>query len=122
MKMTKKVLSLVLALVMVLGLIPAIGVSAAEAQTEEDVVYLSISFDSHYIDDKNGDPIAYVPVPLDVIAAIDLTEYGLENMLYDADGDGEYETTALQLLIYAHEELYGGDWSEVTFDALPGSS
>ena len=25
-------------------------------------------------------------------------------------GDGDYETTALQLLIYAHEELYGGDW------------
>ena len=122
MKMTKKVLSLVLALVMVLGLFPAIGASAAEAQTEEDVVYLSISFDSHYINDKNGDPIAYIPVPLDAIAAIDLTEYGLENMLYDADGDGEYETTALQLLIYAHEELYGGDWSEVTFDALPGSS
>ena len=122
MKISKKVLSLLLVLVMLLGLFPAIGASAAEAQTQEDVVYLSISFDSHYIDDKNGDPIAYVPVPLDVIAAIDLTEYGLENMLYDADGDGEYETTALQLLIYAHEELYGGDWSEVTFDALPGSS
>ena len=122
MKMTKRYLSLLLALAMVLGLIPAIGVSAAETQAEEDVVYLSISFDSHYIDDKNGDPIAYVPVPLDVIAAIDLTEYGLDEMLYDADGDGEYETTALQLLIYAHEELYGGDWSEVTFDALPGSS
>ena len=122
MKMTKKVLSLVLVLVMVLGLIPAIGASATEAQTQEDVVYLSISFDSHYINDKNGNPIAYVPVPLDAIAAIDLTEYGLENMFYDADSDGKYETTALQLLIYAHEELYGGDWSEVTFDALPGSS
>ena len=122
MKISKKVLSLLLALVMVLGLFPAIGASATEAQMQEDVVYLSISFDSHYINDKNGNPIAYVPVPLDAIAAIDLTEYGLENMLYDADGDGEYETTALQLLIYAHEELYGGDWSEVAFDALPGSS
>ena len=122
MKISKKVLSLLLALVMVLGLFPAIGASATEAQTQEDVVYLSISFDSHYIDDKNGDPIAYIPVSLSAIAAIDLTEYGLENMLYDADGDGEYETTALQLLIYAHEELYGGDWSEVAFDALPGSS
>ena len=122
MKMMKKVLSLLLALVMVLGLLPAIGTNAVEAQAEEDVVYLSVSFDSHYIDDKNGNPIAYVPVPLDTIAAIDLTEYGLENMRYDADGDGEYEITALQLLIYAHEELYGGDWSEVTFDALPGSS
>ena len=122
MKISKKVLSLLLALVMVLGLFPAIGASATEAQMQEDVVYLSISFDSQYINDKNGNPIAYVPVPLDAIAVIDLTEYGLENMLYDADGDGEYETTALQLLIYAHEELYGGDWSEVAFDALPGSS
>ena len=49
-------------------------------------------------------------------------DFVLDNMLYDADGDGEYETTALQLLIYAHEELYGGDWGEVNFDALPGSS
>ena len=118
MKITKKALSMILALVMVLGLLPATA-TAAEA---EDVVYLSISFDSTYIDDKNGDPIAYVPVPMSKIETIDLAEYGLDNMLYDADGDGKYETTALQLLIYAHEELYGGDWGEVNFDALPGSS
>ena len=118
MRTTKKILSMILAFVLVLGLLPA----TAFATGTEDVVYLSISFDSGYIDDKNGNPIAYVPVPMSAIEAIDLTEYGLDNMLYDADGDGEYETTALQLLIYAHEELYGGDWSEVTFDALPGSS
>ena len=118
MRTTKKILSMLLALVMVLGLLPA----TTFATGTEDVVYLSISFDSTYIDDKNGDPIAYIPVPMSAIEAIDLTEYGLDNMLFDADGDGEYETTALQLLIYAHEELYGGDWSEVTFDALPGSS
>ena len=118
MRTTKKILSMILAIVLVLGLLPA----TAFATGTEDVVYLSISFDSNYIDDKNGDPIAYVPVPMSEIEAIDLTEYGLDNMLFDADGDGDYETTALQLLIYAHEELYGGDWSEVTFDALPGSS
>ena len=118
MKITKKIVSMILVLVMVLGLLPV----TTFATGAEDVVYLSISFDSNYIDDKNGNPIAYVPVPMSAIEAIDLTEYGLDNMLYDADGDGEYETTALQLLIYAHEELYGGDWSEVTFDALPGSS
>ena len=122
MKMTQKLLSLLLALIMVLGLLPVTGVSATGAQKDDDVIYLSISFDSNYINDKNGNPIAYVPVSLDAIAAIDLTEYGLDNMLFDADGDGEYETTALQLLIYAHEELYGGDWSNVNFDALPGSS
>ncbi len=119
MRTTKKILSMILAFVLVLGLLPA-TVFATGAQ--EDVIYLSISFDSNYIDDKNGNPIAYVPVPMSAIEAVDLTEYGLDNMLYDADGDGNYETTALQLLIYAHEELYGGDWSEVNFDALPGSS
>ena len=118
MRTTKKILSMILAFVLVLGLLPA----TAFATGTEDVVYLSISFDSHYIDDKNGNPIAYVPVPMSEIEAIDLAEYGLDNMLFDADDDGEYETTALQLLIYAHEELYGGDWSEVSFDALPGSS
>jgi len=118
MKITKKILSMILAFVLVLGLLPA----TAFATEAEDVVYLSISFDAGYIDDKNGNPITYVPVPMSEIEAIDLVEYGLDNMLYDADGDGEYETTALQLLIYAHEELYGGDWGDVNFDALPGSS
>ena len=119
MRLSKKILSMVLAIVMVLGLMPA---TAFATSAEEDVIYLSISFDSGYIDDKNGNPIAYVPVPLSKIEAIDLAEYGLDNMLFDADGDGDYETTALQLLIYAHEELYGGDWGDVNFDALPGSS
>ncbi len=119
MKITKKILSMILAIVMVLGLLPA---TAFATGAEEDVIYLSISFDTGYIDDKNGNPIAYVPVPMSKIEAIDLAEYGLDNMLFDADGDGDYETTALQLLIYAHEELYGGDWGEVNFDALPGSS
>ena len=118
MKITKKILSMILAFVLVLGLLPA----TATAVEAEDVVYLSISFDSNYIDDKNGNPIAYVPVPMSKIEAIDLAEYGLDNMRFDADGDGNYETTALQLLIYAHEELYGGKWSDVNFDALPGSS
>lgn len=119
MKITKKMISILLALVMVLGLLPA---TAFATGAEQDVVYLSISLDTGYIDDKNGNPIAYVPVSLSKIEAIDLAEYGLDNMLFDADGDGDYETTALQLLIYAHEELYGGDWGEVNFDALPGSS
>lgn len=115
--MKKRFLSILLAVVMVLTMIP-MPVFA----TETENVYLSISYDGEYIDDKNGNAIVYLPISLEDIAAIDLVEYGLENMLYDADGDGEYEITALQLLIYAHEEIYGGDWSEVTFDALPGSS
>ena len=119
MRTTKKILSMILATLLVLGLLPA---TAFAAGAGEAVIYLSVSFDSWYINDKHGDPMVYVPVPMSEIEAIDLAEYGLDNMLYDADGDGNYETTALQLLIYAHEELYGGDWGDVNFDALPGSS
>jgi len=114
----KKLLLMLLLCMLVLGLLP----TTASATEQKDCVYLSVSFDGQYIDDQNGTPIAYVAVPLETIAAVDLTEYGLDNMLFDADGDGNYEITALQLLIYAHEELYGGSWSDVNFDALPGSS
>ena len=117
MKITKKILSIILALVLVLGLLPATTMAA-----EEDVIYLSVSFDGEYISDKNGNTMVYMPVPLDAIASIDLDAYGLDNMWFDGDNDGNYDLTALRLLIYAHEELYGGDWSEVDFDATPGSS
>ena len=70
MKMTKKILSLLLALVLVLGLLPAaFHVNA----TEEAYVYLSVSFDDQYITDKHGNTIVYMPVPLDAIAAVELT-------------------------------------------------
>lgn len=115
--MNKRILSILLAVVMVFTMIPFTAVAK-----ESEYVYLSVSFDGKYIDDKNGSPIVYVPVSLDDISKVDLTEYGLDNMLFDADNDGNYETTALQLLIYAHEEIYGGDWGDVNFDALPGSS
>ncbi len=118
MKKMKKIISLLLAVVLVFGMLPASVVAAGA----EDCIYLSVSFDGKYIDDQYGNPMAYLPIPLDAIAAVDLTAYGLDNMLFDGNEDGYYDTTALQLLIYAHEELYGGSWSDVTFDALPGSS
>ena len=114
--MKTRILSFLLSIVMVFSLIPTTIFAT------EEYVYLSISFDGRYINDKNNNSIVYMPISLNDIESIDLTEYGLENMLYDADGDGDYETTALQLLIYAHEEIYGGDWGDVNFDALPGSS
>lgn len=117
----KRFLSILLATVMVLTMMPFTA-TATENATENEYVYLSISYDGQYINDKNGTSIVYLPISFEEIASVNLAEYGLENMLYDADGDGEYETTALQLLIYAHEEIYGGDWSDVDFDALPGSS
>lgn len=117
MRMTKKLLSMILAIVMVLGLLPATAFA-----TGEDVVYISVSYDDRFTEDKNGNPIAFVPVSFDTLAGVDLNAYGLSEYLYDEDEDGTPEITALQLIIYAHEELYGGDFSDVTFTGSPGSS
>lgn len=102
--MKKRSVCILLTFVMLFTMLPL-----AATAVEGEYVYLSVSYDGQYIDGQNGEPIVYLPVAMEDIKAVDLTEYGLDNMLYDADGDGENETTALQLLIYAHEELYGGE-------------
>jgi len=117
MRTTKKILSMILALVMVLGLLPATALA-----TGADQVYISVSFDGKYIDDQNGAPLVYVPVSFDELDAIDLDEYGLSEYKYDEDGDGTYDITALHMVIYAHENIYGGSWSDVTFTGGAGSS
>ena len=53
MRILKKISSLFLAIAMMLTLVPA---AAFAAEQDEDVVYLSISFDSDYINDKMGLP------------------------------------------------------------------
>lgn len=116
-KTIKKVLSTIMAAVMTVNMLPMTAFA-----TEEDSVYISVSFDGQYIDDKNGAPMVYVPVSMDDIAAVDLEEYDLGDYLYDVNGDGTYETTALQLIIYAHEKIYGGSWSDVNFTGGAGSS
>ena len=117
MRTTKKILSMILAFVLVLGLLPATVFA-----TGADSVYISVSYDGQYINDKNGNAIAYIPVSFDKLATIDLDEYGLSEYKYDEDGDGTYDITALHMVIYTHENLYGGDFSEVTFTGGPGSS
>ena len=49
MNFMKKAVCMLLAVVLAVGLLPATVFAA-----EEDVVYLSISFDKEYINDKNG--------------------------------------------------------------------
>ena len=92
--------SFFMAIIMMVTMLPV-----ALFATENEQVYISVSYDSQYINDKNGTPIAYVPVSLAEIASVDLEQYGLSDYRYDADSDGSYETTALQLIIYAHENL-----------------
>ena len=112
----KKLLSLFLALVMVLSLVPTTVFA-----TEGEEVYISVSHDGQFISGQNGDALAYTAVSLEELASIDLTEYGLSDYAYDADGDGAYEITSLHLYIYVHEILCGQDWSAVTVDGSPGS-
>ncbi|MBP1558157.1 MAG: hypothetical protein J6B40_01085, partial [Oscillospiraceae bacterium] len=109
MRTTKKILSMILAIVMVFTMIPLTAFA-----TESEYVYISASHDGQFIDDKNGSPMAYVGVALDDLATIDLDTYGLGDYEYDKDGDGSYEITALHLYIYTHEVICGLDWNEVT--------
>ncbi|MBP1556425.1 MAG: hypothetical protein J6A76_00765, partial [Oscillospiraceae bacterium] len=92
------------------------------AFSTENAVYISVSYDGRYIEDKNGSLIANIAVPLDELAAIDLNDHCLSEYSCDNDHDGEPDITALQLVIYAHENIYGGDWSDVVFSGSPGSS
>lgn len=116
MRIMKKVLSLILALCLMLSVLPA-AVFAADS----GYVYISVSHEGQFVNDKNGAPMAHVPVSFEKLAEIDLDTYGLTDYKYDADGDGTYEITALQLVIYAHEKLCGRSWSDVTFTGAPGS-
>ena len=117
MKNTRKVLSMILAFVMVLGLLPATVFATGAGN-----VYISVSYDGQYINDKNGNAIAYIPVSFEDLASIDLDEYGLSDYKYDENGDGTYDITALHMVIYAHENIYGGDFGDVEFTGGPGSS
>ncbi|MBE6639255.1 MAG: hypothetical protein E7616_07385, partial [Ruminococcaceae bacterium] len=85
--MTMKIVSIMLSIIMIAGILP-IAVFATEPSDTAEYVYISVSYDDKFINEKNGTPIAYIPVSFDTLAGIDLAEYGLENMLYDENGDG----------------------------------
>ena len=114
--MTKKIISVLIALAMVLTAIP-LTISA----TEPDTVYISISDDACFITDNDGNPIAFYPVTFNELSEVNLSDYGLEHYEYDADGDKNPELTALHLYIYVHEIVLGLDWSDVYVSGSAGS-
>lgn len=114
--MKKRIISLLLALTMVIGLIPF----AASADAP-DTVYISVSDDAQFITDPDGKPIAYTAVTLEELATVNLDAYGLGDYWYDRDGDGQYEITALHLYIYTHENILGRDFTEVGISGSAGS-
>ena len=115
--MKKRIATLLLALLLVIGILPM----ATFATEANDVVYISVSYDGQFKTAADGSNMAYVPVELEKLKEIDLDAYNMGDYKYDADGDGVYEITALHLFIYAHEKLYGGNWSDVEASGAPGS-
>ncbi len=114
--MTKKIISIFIVLAIILTAIP-LTISASET----DTVYITISDDSSFITDIDGNPMSFYPVTLDELAGVDLEEYGYGEYLFDADGDSAYELTALHLYIYVHEAILGLDWSDVYVSGGAGS-
>ena len=111
----KRILCMILAFVLVLGLLPAAAFAAAA-----EYVYMSISYDGQYIQGVNG-PVAYIPVSMEDLEAIELETYGLGDYVYDGNGDTILDLTALHLYIYTHEQIMGLDWSDVRVSGSPGS-
>ena len=116
--MTMKIVSIMLSIIMVAGILP---ITVFATEPAQEMAYISASHDGQFIDDADGNPMAYVGVALDDLTAIDLDTYGLSDYKYDKDGDGNNEITLLHLYIYVHEVICGKDWGEVTISGAAGS-
>ncbi len=117
--MKKRIISILLALLLVLGLWPlsAFTVFAEDGES----VYITISEDGQFYNDKDNNAVAYREVYLSDLQSINLESYGLGDYAYDPDGIGTPQITALQLFIYVHENIMGGQWSDVTVSGNAGS-
>jgi len=116
-KMKKRITSLLLVLIMLLGMIPGTALA-----TEKDTVYISISDDAQFVTAPDGTPMGFYAVTLDELTSVNLDDYGLSDYAYDADSDGTPDIAALHLYIYIHEVILGLDWSTVTITGDPGST
>lgn len=120
--MKKRILSLLLALAMVVSLMPT---TILAAPASEPTVYICVSDDDIFVQsdgDVNGTLMAYVPIKLsDVKKEIDLEDYDLQDYLYDADDDWEYELTLLHVFLYTLEHYYSGKTSELNITGSAGS-
>lgn len=116
MRITKKLISILLVVVMMLGLLPT-----AVFATAPETVYISISDDAQFITAPDGTPMGFFAVTLDELASVDLDAYNLGEYAYDADGDGAPDIAALHLYIYVHEVILGLDWSDVYVTGSAGS-
>lgn len=115
-----KMFILVIGLILVMSMTPIFGYENPQSENEE-YVYISISHDGEFIEDKNENKVAYKEVALSELEKISLDDYGLSDFTYDFDYDGNYEITALHLYIYTHINIMGMDWSDVNISGGSGS-
>ena len=97
--MKKRILSLLLALMMVLSLIPTLAFAAGEDNSKV-TVYFSLSDNGKYKNGTSGKTLAYVPVTVEYF---DLDDYGLGK--YTRADAGE-QPTVLHLFIKMLEQEY----------------
>ena len=117
----KKLLSLLLVCVLMLGMVPAVAYATGTTDTAEDnsvTVYMSVSKHSEFVTPPGaGEPIALEKI---TVPYFDLANYGLDMLYYNPDcytgsvQTGGSEATAngkvtmLHLFIYATEIYYCG--------------
>ena len=113
----KKAVSFFLAVIMTVGIFPV------TVFAEEQYVYFSVSDDDKYVEGKNGEVMARIPIPFSELEKIKLEEYGLGEYAFDNNGDGKEDITALHVDIYAHEMYYeyGTDEFVSRASGAPGS-
>lgn len=128
----KKLLAFVLAAIMTFSVLPVTALAAEEYEYEEvnGTAYISISKDDRYVVSDGVDAgtiMAYVPVNLAELRNIKLENYThkdgdtLERFYYDADNNGKYEITVLQLFLYVLDTYYHGTSKELVIAQGPGS-
>lgn len=122
----KKLLALILAVIMAVGVLPMTALAAEEYEYEEvsGIAYISISMDDRYVVSDGVDAgtiMAYVPVDLAELRNIKLEDYDLQEYYHDEDKNGKYDITVLHLYLYVLNKYYHGTARELQITGSPGS-
>ena len=122
----KKLLALILAVIMAVGVLPVTVLAAEEYEYEEvnGTAYISISENDRYVVSDGVDAgtiMAYVPVDLAELRNIKLEDYDLQQYYCDNDKNGKYEITVLHLYLYVLNKYYHGTARELQITGSPHS-
>ncbi len=115
----KRIMSVFLSIVMLVGLAPSQAFANNTSGTNSDAtVYLSIAYDGKYVDDlADGGYMVNIPISLSDVANCDLSDYGLENYYYTSKEGGEQQKDVpnlMQLLAYAGNKYCQSSTIEVS--------